>query len=159
MAWKTEITTLVRNLIGDTDLTNVTYSDNRIVEGILSSAQLIQGEIDFTNTYTIDVDQCTLSPDPTINTKDNAFINLVALRTTCMILSSEAKTQALQSINFVDGPSKIDTRGASDGIMTLAKQACKAYEEAKHDYKMGGNMVGAAIVGPYPVINFSRYRR
>ena len=86
MAWKTEITTLVRNLIGDTDLDNPTYTNERLNEAILTSAQLLQGELSFSQTYTTDVDQCTLSPDPTEGTKDNAFINLLALKTACIIL-------------------------------------------------------------------------
>jgi hypothetical protein len=159
MAWKTEITTLVRNLIGDTDLTSVTYTDERLQESILSSAQLIQGEMTFGNTYTVDIDQCILTPDPTLNTKDNTFINLLALRTACTLLRSEAKTAALQAVNFVDGPSKIDGRGASDGIAELAKSACQMYEDAKHDYKVGGNSVGAIIVTPYNVYNYRGYGR
>jgi hypothetical protein len=158
MAWQTEITMIVRNLVGDTDIDTPTYSDERLQEAILSSAQLIQGEMDFTNTYTTDVDECILTPDPTLNTKDNAFINLVSLKTACMILRSEAKTQALQSVNFVDGPSKIDSRGAAEGMAKLAQSACEMYEKARHDYKMGGNMVGAAIVTPYNVYNYTGYR-
>ena len=158
MAWKTELTTIVRNLIGDTDIDSPTYSDERLYEAILSSAQLIQGEMDFTNDYTVDVDECILTPDPTTGTKDNAFINLVSLKTACLILRSEAKTQALQAVNFVDGPSKIDGRGAAEGIAKLAQSACEMYSDARHDYKLGGNMVGAAIITPYNVYNYSSYR-
>ena len=156
MSWKTEITTLVRNLIGDTDLDNVTYSDDRLQESILTSAQLLQGELKFNNTYTVDIDECVLTPDPTENTKDNAFINLLALRTACIILRSEAKTQALQSINFVDGPSKIDGRGAAEGIAALAQSACQVYESAKDDYRIGNNSIGAAIITPYNVYNYTK---
>lgn len=158
MAWKTEITTLLRELIGDTDLDNTTYSDHRLQEAILNSAQLLQGDMNFTQTYTIDIDQYTLTPDPTTGTKDNAFINLVALRSACLILRSEAKTAALKAVNFVDGPSKIDGRASSEGIAALAKSACEMFEDAKKDYKMGGNSVGAAIITPYNVYNWGGYR-
>ena len=86
MSWQGEMTTIVRQLIYDVDPANYTYSDERLETTILVSAQLVSTEVDFEETYRIDVEQCTLTPDPTDPTqtaanadKDDGFINLVSL--------------------------------------------------------------------------------
>jgi hypothetical protein len=151
MAWKTEIGMIVRHLIGDVDYDNSTYSEDRIHETILVCAQLVNAELDFANTYTIDVDQCTLSPDPTVGTKDDGFINLVALKAACLILNSEFRTSASKAFNIVDGPSRIDGRDVANSQKELAKNMCGLYEDAKKAYRVGNLSVGAAIVGPYRI--------
>lgn len=150
MAWKTEIVQMVRNIIGDVSSTP-TYSDDRLFEVILTSAQLLQGDVDFDTIYTIDVDQCTLSPDPTENTKDNDFINLLALRTSCIIANSEFRTAANKAYNFVDGPSRIDGRDVAESAYKFAQTICQAFENAKRAYRAGNSTAGAIIVSPYRV--------
>ena len=76
MAWQSEMTTIVRHLINDTDISDPTFTNSRLETSILVAAQLMNNEINFGKVYTIDVDGCSLSPDPTVETKDNAFINL-----------------------------------------------------------------------------------
>ena len=79
MVWQTEMVRIVRHLINDIDAAS--YADDRLEETILVSAQLVLHEIDFDNTYTVDVDGLSLSPDPTgLANKDNAFINLICLK-------------------------------------------------------------------------------
>lgn len=148
MTWKTEIGTIVRHLIDDVNA--ATYSDRRIETAILVGAQLMFIEVDFEQTYTINVDACSLSPDPTdTSAKDDGFINLTALKTACIILGSELKAQSLSSIRVSDGPSSIDTTSISANIKFLYEHACKKYEEYKLNYQAGNNNVGKAILTPY----------
>ena len=156
MSWQGEITTIVRELINDVDPTNYSYSDMRLETSILVAAQLVQTEVDFENTYTIDVEQCYLRPDPTDPTtglttadKDDGFINLVALKTACNIMGSEMKTQALNAVRVSDGPSSIDYTAVAAHIKFLYEYACKKYEEYKFNYAAGNNAVGKAILSPY----------
>ena len=65
MPWQNEMTIIVRHLVNDLDSTSYTFTDSRLEEAVLVSAQLSALEIDFENTYTIDVDAVSLSPDPT----------------------------------------------------------------------------------------------
>jgi hypothetical protein len=159
MAWKTELVQLVRNIIGDISLDSPTYTDERLYEVILTSAQLLQGDVDFSVDYTIDIDQCTLSPDPTTTPKDNDFINLVALRTSCIISNSEFRTAANKAYNFVDGPSKIDGRDVAESTYKFAETICKAFENAKKAYRAGNSTAGAIIVSPYRVYDTSYTRK
>ena len=85
MTWQNEIVRMVRFLVNDIDAS--TYDDSRLEETILVAAQLLIGNIDFDRTYTVDVDTLVLSPDPTtLTTKDNNFINLLAVQASCIIL-------------------------------------------------------------------------
>jgi len=156
MSWQGEITTVVRTLISDVDSTNYTYSNERLETSALVAAQIVLTEVDFENTYTVDVEQCYLSPDPTdpktglatVN-KDDAFINLVSLKTACLIMGSEMKTQALNAVRVSDGPSSIDYTAVAANIKYLYEYACKTYEEYKFNYAAGNNAVGKAVLSPY----------
>ena len=116
---------------------------------LLVSAQLASLEIDFDNTYTIDVDSVSLTPDPTSSGgKDDSFINLVCLKTARLLIGSELKTHSLNAISLRDGPSALDLRGIVSGLKILFDDITKRYEEAVTQYKLNG-VVGQAILGPY----------
>tara|TARA_Y100000401_G_C8321727_1_gene225701 strand:- start:347 stop:856 length:510 start_codon:yes stop_codon:yes gene_type:complete len=149
MAWQNEMTVIVRHLVNDLNSSDYTFTDDRLEEAILVSAQLSALEIDFENSYTIDVDSLTLTPDPTDSSnKDDSFINLVSLKTSQMLLSSELKTHSLNAISLRDGPSALDLRGIVTGLKILFDDINRRYEEAKTQYKLDG-VVGEAILGPY----------
>ena len=74
MSWQGQMSTILRYLIDDVDSTSYKFSDDRIETTLLVAAQLVTLEVDLGNTYTINVEQCKLSPDPTdTDTKDNAL--------------------------------------------------------------------------------------
>jgi len=156
MSWQGEIVTMVRHLISDVDPTNYTYSQDRLETAALVAAQIVQLEVNFEQTYTIDVEQCYLSPDPTDPTtsitlanRDDIFINLVALKTACLIMSSELRTYGLSSISVTDGPSSINYTAVAGHIKTLLDYAKQAYEDYKFNYKAGNACNGKAILSPY----------
>lgn len=156
MSWQGEMGTIVRHLINDVDSSNYTFSDDRIETTVLVAAQLVLTEVDFENTYTVDVEQCYLNPDPTDPTtglttanKDDGFISLVSLKAACIILGSEFKTNALTSVRVSDGPSSIDTGGVASNLKFLYENACKKYEEFKLSYAAGNTLSGQAILTPY----------
>jgi len=148
MAWQSEMVTLVRHLVDDVDAS--TYTDDRIEQAIVVSAQTASIEIDFEQTYTIELDCPTITPDPTDSAnKDDPFINLVSLKTACLILSSEIKTEAGKSISVSDGPSTINMGQSNLKAAELRwKYLCGQYEDLKLQYKAGGNL-GIAILTPY----------
>ena len=78
MSWQGEISTMVRHVVNDLDPTSYKYSVKRLETTILVAAQLVTFDVDFDNSYSINVEQCGLTPDPTDAPKDNAFINMVA---------------------------------------------------------------------------------
>ena len=148
MPWQNEMKVIVRHLVNDLDSSDYTFTDSRLEEAVLVSAQLASLEIDFDNTYAIDVDSVSLSPDPTSGNKGDSFINLVCLKTAQMLLGSELKTHSLNAISLKDGPSALDLRGIVSGLKILFDDINKKYEEATTQYKLNG-VVGQAILGPY----------
>lgn len=148
MAWQCDITTMVRHLVDDTDEDSPVFSDERIETCVLVAAQLVINEIDFPKTYVINIDGCSITPDPTEDTKDNSFINIVALRSACIILGSALKTQGLSAISVNDGPSSINLSNTIVGIKEVYKEMCQRYEDAKILYNTNGS-VGSAVLSPY----------
>jgi hypothetical protein len=149
MSWQTEISTIVRHIINDTDSANYKYSDSRLETTILVASQLVSMELDFKNSYIIDISNGILSPDPTnLSIKDGAFINLVSMKTACIIIGSEIKIEAGNAIAVKDGPSSIDLRGVSSTLSMLYNDICSKYQAMVDDYKFTGE-TGQAILGPY----------
>ena len=147
MSWQNEMVRILRFLINDIDASS--YSDDRLEETILVAAQLQYASIDFPNTYTIDVDGLVLSPDPTSVTKDDWFINIVCVKTACIILGSEAKTLAAQSYIIKDGPSTIDVSRAYTAAQQMYKDMCDKLAFMIMDYKVGNSVAGHAVLTPY----------
>jgi hypothetical protein len=144
------MSTIVRHLIDDLDAAKYKYSPTRVETAILVSAQLTTMNVDFNNSYTINVESCSLSPDPTdTDTKDNPFINLVSLRTACIILGGEIRSESGNAISIKDGPSAIDLRGVSQVLATLYKDLSDRYDHTLLEYRAGNSIAGHAILGPY----------
>ena len=149
MAWQSEMVRIVRHLINDLDSTNYSFTDDRLEELILVASQLVLTTLDFTNEYTVDVDALTLNPDPTTGTKDDSFINLVSLKAACVVLGSEVRSNALNSISLRDGPSAIDLRGITSSLADLHKMMCEKFETAVLQYRAGSSVAGKSIVSPF----------
>lgn len=147
MTWANEIVVILRHLIDDTDCT--LYTNDRLEETILVSAQFVNLEIDFDKTYTIDIDALTLTPSPTDSVRDDAFINLVSLKAACIILRGEAKANALQAIKLKDGPTEIDTGQRHKAVEVQATQMCEAYQRSKLQYVTGTGRTGQAVMTPF----------
>jgi len=147
MSWQNEMVRILRFLINDIDAD--TYTDSRLEETLLVAAQLQYSSIDFANTYIIDIDALTLSPDPTTPIRDDWFINIVCVKAACIILGSEAKTLAAQSYKIKDGPSSIETGEAYKNVSLLYKDLCDKLAIMILQYKAGDSVAGHAILTPY----------
>ncbi len=150
MAWQTEMVRIIRYIINDLDSSNYSFTDTRLEETVLVASQLVLTEIDFEQTYTVDVDALSLSPDPTTgDDKDDAFISLVSLKSACVILGSEVRTNSLNSVSVRDGQAAIDMRGVTAGLSDLYKDMCLKYDQAVLQYKAGNSIAGQAVLSPY----------
>ncbi len=152
MSWQNEMVVMLRHMIDDINC--VLYDDTRLEQSILVAAQFVNLEIDFDKTYIIDIDELVLTPDPTAVTRDDAFINLVVLKSTCIILSGEAKAQALQAIRIKDGPTEIWTENRYKGMEARATKVCEEYQKAKLQYVTGTGRTGQAVLTPFTFDRF-----
>jgi hypothetical protein len=154
MAWENELTIIVRHVIGDLDSDSYTFSDARIEECILVAAQLIHNEMDFVIDYSIEVDNGTLTPDPTqtavgTSNKDDDFIALCCLRTGLLLNNSLLRTYALKAISIRDGASSLDMKGVTAGLKMVNDDLTRKYEAVKLDYQTSKLGLGKSILGPY----------
>jgi hypothetical protein len=151
MAWTTDIVMVVRGLINDMD-SPYDYSDTRLKQLICIAGVLLIQEASFTTSYTIDLSEFTITPDPS---SDADFVALVSLKTACMILNGEHKNAANSSLSVKDGPAFIDSTSKAKQLGELAKSICEAYNKAKFSYLAGDGSVGRIIIGPYNAGNSS----
>lgn len=158
MSWQNELIPILRNVINDVDEDNYTYADTRLEELLVVAAQLVVVDVtNLTTTYTIDVTQYSISPDPT-STRDNAFINFVVLKAACLIDQGLYRTKAMAAgIRARCGPVVMDTMKHIDGFKDLITFGpCKAYETLKQQYIFGNSHV-EAVLSPFVSNDFDPY--
>lgn len=145
---------MLRVLINDIDITNLTYSDDRLEELLVVSARYVQQDITFTTTYTISVSDVTITPDPVDN---EAFGNFVVLKAACLTDWSTYRQKALiAGVRARCGPTSLDVLGEHlAGFQTLLdKGPCAAYEDMKMKYQFGNPRAIRAILSPFRGNNF-----
>ncbi len=150
MAWNIDLVLMLRSLIGDLDKSK--YTNERLKQILSIGAYNVNNEASFVNTYTIDVGEVTISPDPLVNDPD--FCTLTVYKSACILLGSEVKTESANAIAIKDGPSSIDLRGVSSSLSSMYQDLCTKYEEmmTKYRYEKGsgsGTPTGAAVLSPY----------
>ena len=62
MPWKTDLVLMLRSLIGDLD--NAKFTDERLKQILVFGAYNVINDADFSQTYSVDVGEVTISPDP-----------------------------------------------------------------------------------------------
>jgi hypothetical protein len=154
MSWQVEMVVMLRGLINDLD--EETYTDSRLEDYLSIAAQLVLNQVSFDYTYTVDVSEKEISPDPT-SVSDNAFINLVSLKAACIIVTGEYKSQAAKTVSFRNAQTALDTKGAADAKKDLMKSVCAAYEQEKEQFMMGNRTPGRIITGPISHPDFCPY--
>jgi hypothetical protein len=145
MTWQTTIITYVRGITNDLGPTAIN-TDETLEQLIVIAGMMVSEEVDFDTDYLFNVEQVSISPDPSDNT---AFINLVALKTACLLARADQKNRARQAFAIKDGPSNIDGRASAEQTTKWADTICKDYADAKLQYSLGSLQPGVAIIGPY----------
>ena len=146
MPWKIDLVLMFRSLIGDLD--NEKFTDEKLKQILVFGAYNVINDADFSETYTADVGEVTISPDP-ISENDTDFTTLTVYKAACILLGSEVKTEAANAISIKDGPSSIDLRGVTQSLNIMYKDFCAKYEELLKTYQYNNTLVGQAILGPY----------
>jgi len=158
MTWQTEMVLIVRHVVDDVE-TPQDYTDSRLEITVSIAAQLVMTEVDWDKTYVIDTAIPSISPDPTTSTRDDAFINLVSLKASCMIARSEYKSKAATAgIMVKDAQSEIRMGNVGAEYKKRADDMCSQYQQAKLEYQAGNSRAGQAILGPYTYGNIHAYR-
>lgn len=154
MNWRNEISLLIRSFINDFGDTPM-YTNERICQLAIVAAQQIILEIEFSNKYTIDVINQTISPDPT-DTRDIEFIGLWSLKSACLFDQSSIRTKAhMDGISTILGPAKLSVSNGFSGYKMLLDQGpCKMYQDLKQQHILGDSSRIRAILSPFVGNNF-----
>ena len=128
MAWTTDLVIILRSIIGDLDSTS--FTDSRLQQILAVAAYNVLNDADFSTTYTVDVANSTISPDP-YTTSDVDFSTLTVYKAACILLGSEVKTEAANAISIKDGPSAIDLRGVTQSLTVMYNDLCKFWKLKK----------------------------
>jgi hypothetical protein len=149
MSWKKEIPIIVRTLINDLSDTP-TYSDERILQVIAVAAKYVQFDVVLDHSYTINVANPTITPDPTLD-NDSIFISLVSLKTACIIDQSVLRTKAAtEGIRAALGPAQLSVAGSLAGIkMIIEEGPCAAYDELVSHWDVKEASAIRAVLSPF----------
>lgn len=146
MSWKVDLVVMLRSLVGDLD--SEKFTDERLRQVIAVGAYNVLNDADFSVDYIVSISSLSISPDPIVE-KDTDFSVLSVYKAACILLGSEVKTEAANSIAIKDGPSSIDLRGVTQNLNILYKDFCAKYDNLLKTYQYNNTLVGQAILGPY----------
>ena len=150
MTWQDEILMIVRTLINDLDTSNPTYTDERLLQVVTVAAKYVQFDVVLDNTYTVDVVNKLISPDPTAQ-NDSIFISLIGLKSACMIDQSTLRTKAaMEGIRAALGPAQLSIAGSLAGFdLIIDKGPCAAYDELTSHWDVKEATAVRAILSPF----------
>jgi hypothetical protein len=149
MSWNVELPIIVRTLISDLS-DSPTYSDERLLQIIVVAAKYVQFDVVLDNTYSVNVVNPDIIPDPT-TLDDSIFISLVSLKTACLVDQSVLRTKAaLEGIRAALGPAQLSVGGSLEGLRMIIKEGpCAAYEELTSHWDVKEATAIRAILSPF----------
>ena len=151
MSWQLEIPIIVRVWINDLE-DSPTYTDDRIQQVITVASQSVIREVSFTQTYTVDVVNLTISPDPTVAaTRDDDFVALTALKSACILDQSTFRTKAVnEGIKTNLASASLSVQGNLRGYQTLLEVGpCAMYSKLRTEFEIGNPNVCQAVLSPF----------
>lgn len=148
MPWQNDMVLILRGLVNDMTAP-YTYSNSRMEELLVISAQLLKKDIDL-SAYTISVDGVSISPDP-VDNDAHGVVNLTCLKAACLILGAEVKLNAARAVSVEDASASIDFRGTFEATKSIYDQYCKDLAKAIVDYKTGELSNIRAVITPTTV--------
>jgi len=156
--WQVEIPIIVRTLINDLSGTP-TYSDSRITQLAVVSAQYVLNDVNLSTSYSVDIVQETISPDPSApGSRDTDFIGFIALKSACLLDQSTFRTKAaLEGIRTALGSANLSISGNLAGYKMILDQEqgpCKLYEQLTLDHNIGNATAVSAVLSPFVGNNF-----
>lgn len=149
MSWEAELTTMVRTLINDS-IEPYQFSDDRIIQTILIASKYVQFDVVLDHSYSVDVVNKTISPDPT-DDDDEIFIVLASLKAACLVDQGTLRTKAaMEGVRAALGPASLSVGGAAAGwAMILEHGPCKLYDDLVKHWDVANASAIAAVLGPF----------
>jgi|3_EtaG_2_1085321.scaffolds.fasta_scaffold00069_22 hypothetical protein len=157
--WEQTGLLMLRAILNDAGCGTGTYTTKRLQDLLITAAYFLPIDINFTSTYTVDVEANTISPDPISTTADGQeFINFMVLRAACLADEGNFRTNALmQGVKARCGPAVIELNKYGEFLAELLTAGpCAAYETLKKEYNFSyeGGTIIRAVMSPFASNDF-----
>lgn len=153
MSWQNTGLIMLRTLLNDAGCNTVKYTDNRLLELLLTSAYIMRVDINFSTTYSVDIEAQTISPDPAAQTDGEEFISFMVLKAACLTDESNFRTAALlQGVSARCGPASITTSNYGVYLKDLLTVGpCASFERLTNAYNFSyeGRQIIRAVMSPF----------
>ena len=151
--WQNTSLIMLRTMLNDAGCDSVRYTPQRLDDLLITSAYLLPLDINFKNTYVVDVELRTITPDPIQQTDGDEFINLLVLKAACLTDEGNFRTAALaQGVTARIGPASLQTSSYGQYLgLLLYEGPCKAYTKLGEEYNMSydGSKIIRAVMSPF----------
>lgn len=150
MAWETDLVLMTRALINDLNSPQK-YTDSYLQRVIIAAAILVRNDIELPYSYSLDIANLTIAPDPVSN-QDTISQALFPLKAACIINQGDFQKALGQGIKVRDGDSSIDTSVSFRGYRDILQFGpCAAYENLRWKIQASSSSVnsGGAVIGPF----------
>ena len=151
--WQNTSLIMLRTMLNDAGCDSVRYTPQRLDDLLITAAYLLPLEINFKNTYVVDVELRTVTPNPIDQEDGDEFINLLVLKAACMADEGNFRTAALaQGVTARIGPASLQTSSHGQYLGTLLNEGpCKAYTTVVELYNMSydGSKIIRAVMSPF----------
>lgn len=153
--WPIELIEILRVLTNDIE-EPPEISENALRRVIMVAALQVTQELNLRNKYKVNVATERIIPDPTVEaSRDEGFINMVALKAACIIDRGNAMQAANEAIKVVSGKHSFDLSDKVAGKLAILKQGwCSAYDQTKLEYL---NYEATAVAGQFVMTPFRLY--
>ena len=151
--WQNTSLIMLRTLLNDAGCDAVRYTPQRLEDLLITSAYLLPLEVNFKNTYVVNVETRTITPNPIDQTDGDEFINLMVLKAACIADEGNFRTAALaQGVSARIGPASIQTSSYGQYLGTLLNEGpCKSFAQLVELYNMSydGSKIIRAVMSPF----------
>ena len=158
MSWQNTSLIMLRTLLNDASCSTEKYTDDRLMDLLLTSAYIIRIDINFNTTFTVNVGKQTISPNPETQTDGDEFISFMVLKAACLTDESNFRTAALlQGVSARCGPATLTTSNYGGYLKELLTAGpCKCYETLSDQYNFSyeGKRIIKSVMSPFAANDF-----
>ena len=158
MSWQNTSLIMLRTLLNDASCSTEKYTDDRLMDLLLTSAYIIRIDINFNTTFTVNVGKQTITPNPEDQTDGDEFISFMVLKAACLTDESNFRTAALlQGVSARCGPATITTTNYGGYLKELLTAGpCKSYDNLSSEYNFSyeGKRIIKAVMSPFVANDF-----
>lgn len=159
MSWQNDSETMLRIILNDAGCGEREFSDERLQDLLITAAYLLPIELNFSTSYSVDIDARTVSPSPDDSTDGKDFIAFMVLKAACLADQGKFRTAALaQGVTARCGPAMIQTTNYGQYLATLLDRGpCASFAELTNEYNFSyeGSRIIRAVMTPFAANDYN----